>query len=378
MAGTLLEQAVAARPDRAELRLKLADVHLGRFDFAAAAAALETALDLNPSLPGARARLGRCYNALSRHGEALALYAGETGPRYQRALAYSGLGRDSEAEAEYRALLAADPHHHHALRHLAKMLRRHARTAELLDLCETLGARGAANAQLLYAWGTALALAGRDEQARAMLPDRTRVAELALPVPGGFADIAEFNAALADEILTNPYRLSDFPTEDEANRGSSRVHALFAGRRPELVQALLGSLQSLVEARAPPRRAAFDPWADARPAEAHLKAWGLIQRGGDYEEWHSHPGGWLSGVYYVRVPASVTAAGDGPGCIEFGPPPALDRERPGYVRPWRHVPVEGRLLLAPAHYVHRTIPSGADEYRISFAFDVVPHAEERG
>lgn len=372
VAATLLEQAVAVRPERAELWLKLADVHLGRFDFAAAAAALETALSLDPCLPGARTRLGRCYNALSRHEDALALHAGEDEPRYQRALAHSGLGREAEAEAEYRALLAADPHHHHALRQLGKMLRRQARTAELLELCETLAARGAGHAQLLYTWGTALALAGRDDEARAVLFDPARVADIALPVPESFADIAEFNGALAEEILTNPCRLSDFPAEDEANRGSSRVHALFAGRRSDLVRDLLGSLQSLVEAHAPSRRGAFDPWADARPAEAHLKAWGLIQRGGEYEAWHSHPGGWLSGVYYVRVPASVTAEGDGPGCIEFGPPPALTRARPGFVQPWRHAPVEGRLLLAPSHYVHRTIPSGADDHRISFAFDVVP------
>jgi hypothetical protein len=29
-------------------------------------------------------------------------------------------------------------------------------------------------------------------------------------------------------------------------------------------------------------------------------------------------------------------------------------------------------LLAPSHYHHRTIPSGAGTPRISFAFDVVP------
>jgi hypothetical protein len=38
----------------------------------------------------------------------------------------------------------------------------------------------------------------------------------------------------------------------------------------------------------------------------------------------------------------------------------------------RYLPREGMLLLAPSHYQHRTIPSGAGEYRISVAFDVVP------
>lgn len=371
-AASLLEQAIASRPDNAALRLKLADLQFDRYDFAAAASALEAALALDPDLAGVRPRLARCYNALRRHQEALdALAAGES-PEYERALAFEGLGREAEAEREYRAVLAADPHHRPACRKLGKLLRRAGRTAELLDVCETLNALGAGHAQLLYTWGTALALNGRDEQARAILLESARVAELSLPVPEGFADIAAFNAALAEEILTNPYRLSDFPVEDEANRGSSRVHALFAGRRPELVRLLLNSLQELTAAFAPPRHASFDPWADARPGAAHLKAWGLIQRGDDYEEWHSHPGGWLSGVYYIQVPKSVSADGAGRGCIEFGPPPALARIMPDFIATLRRAPREGTLLLAPSHYSHRTIPTGAEEYRISFAFDVVP------
>jgi tetratricopeptide (TPR) repeat protein len=376
-AAALLERAIAARPDSAMLRLRLADLLLDRYDFAAAAHALEAALRCDPALPGARRRLARCYNLLDRHSDALDLLSAEPSPSLQRALAFAGLGREAEAEGEYRAVLAADPGHRHALRHLGKILRRQGRLAELLGLCESLHASGAGHAQLLYTWGTALALAGRDSEAHAILFDRGRVAEVALPIPDGFADIAEFNRSLADEILANPYRLSDFPAEDEANRGSSRVHALLTGRRPELVRALLDSIQALVEAHVPPRRGAFDPWADARPAAAHLKAWGLIQRGDDYEEWHSHPGGWLSGVYYVQVPCCVSAEGAGPGCIEFGPPTALARARPTYIEPWRHVPRAGFLLLAPSHYAHRTIPTGADEHRLSFAFDVVPRVPRK-
>lgn len=371
-AAALLERAIAARPGHALLLLKLADLEIDRYDFAAAATALEAALDLEADLPGVRSRLARCYNALGRHRDAIETLAPIDVPAFERALAFVRLDLDLEAERELRAVLDLDPRHRPACRQLSKILRRSGRVAELLDLCASLHGRGAAHAQLLYVWGTALALAGREEEARALLFDRGRVAELALPVPEGFADIAAFNAALAEEIVGNPYRLSDFPVEDEANRGSSRVHALFAGRRPELVRILLDSLQALIAAQAPPRRGPFDPWADARPAQAHLKAWGLIQSGGDYEEWHSHPGGWMSGVYYVRVPGCVTDGGTGPGCIEFGPPTALARERPGFVPVWRHAPSEGHLLLAPSHYAHRTLPTGAAEHRVSFAFDVVP------
>jgi tetratricopeptide (TPR) repeat protein len=374
LAQSLIERAIESRPAHAPLQVKLADLRLDRYDFAAAAAALEVALRLDPDLPGIRPRLGRCYNYLCRHEQALAVLAAVPSPEYERAVALAASGKEAESEAEFNALLGARPGHARALRQLDKMLRRQGRLGALLDLCDGLRAKGVSHAQLFYTWGAALALAGRDPEARALLLDRARLAELPLPLPDGFPDIAAFNAALAEELLGNPHRLGEFPVEDEANRGSSRVHALFAGRRPELVHKLLDSLQNLIAAHAPRRRASFDPWLDARPGRAHLKAWGLIQSGGDYEEWHSHPGGWMSGVYYVRVPGCVDADGDGPGCIEFGPPTALGRARPGFVPVWRHAPRAGHLLLAPSHYTHRTIPTGAADHRISFAFDVVPEA----
>lgn len=376
--GALLGQAIAANPANATLHVKLADWHLDRFDFASAARSLEQALALDPRIPGGRERLARCNNSLGRPARAVAALRDVERPHHERALALLALGEGEQAEAEWRALLAVEPDHRQACRQLARLLRRSGRIAELVALCEDLAARGVHHSQLLYSWGTALALSGQHERAKALLLDPARVEELSLPPPCGFATIAEFNAALAEEIVGNPHRLGDFPAADEANRGSSRVHALFAGARSELIRGLLDSLQCVAERWLPPRYGQFDPWLDARPAAARLRAWGLIQRGEDYEDWHLHRGGWLSGVYYVRVPKSISGEGEGRGCIEFGAPTAVQRGLPGYLPVLRKVPREGNLLLAPSHYTHRTIPSGLDEYRISFAFDVVPTGGDEG
>jgi len=371
----LLTRAIAVQPDNPALHARLAGIHIDHFDFAAAAAALETALRLDPAAPRIPERLARCYNGLRRHEDALAVLASDAGtPRFERGVAYLELGSTESAEQEFRAVLDADPGHRHACWKLCKLLRAGGRAAETLVLCEDLHTRGAAHAQLFYDWGLALALTGDEARARALLFDPRRVRALALPVPAGFPDLASFNAALAGEILANPYRLSDFPVDEEANRGSARVHQLLAGRRPELVRLLMESLQTLVASSPTPMVGDFDPWARARPRAAHLKAWGLIQRGGDHEAWHTHRGGWLSGVYYVRVPKSVSARGAGRGCIEFGPPPALAKAKPGFIPNWRHAPKPGTLLLAPSHFPHRTIPTGAREHRLSIAFDVVPDA----
>lgn len=375
--GALIEQAIAASPANPVLRLKRADLALDRFDFAAAAADLETALSLDPALPGLRSRLARCRNALGQHQEALAVGAepGDTHSQYQRALALDSLSRGDEAERAFRAILDQNPHHRQSCRKLCRLLRRSGREEEMLAVCEGLAARGAAHAQLFYDWGIAAALTGDASRARALLLNPARIAEVSMPIPKGFADIAAFNAALADEILGNPHWISEFGHGEEANRGSVRVERLFAGKRPAMMRQLLASLQRIAEGYAAAPAGPFDPWLDARPQEAHLRAWGLIQRRAEHEEWHIHRGGWLSGVYYVRVPEGISSQGDGCGCIEFGPPRPLGRALPGLIPTRRFTPRAGKLILAPSHYSHRTIPSGVDDYRISFAFDVVPEAQ---
>jgi hypothetical protein len=369
----LLERALGADPANPRLRLKLADLHVDRFDFAAAAQLLEDAGRPASADDRFAIRLARCYNVLGRFTEAIEAIAADPRPHHERAISLLGLGRDGEAEAELRALLAEEPGHRHACWRLARLLRKGGRDAELLEMCEGLAARGVRHAQLFSDQGVALALAGRVDEARALLFDPSRVAERILPVPAGFDDLDAFNRALADELLANPGALSDFPPE-EANRGSTRVHALFAGRRPELVRALIEILQTLIDAWTPPSVTTDDPWLEARPRAAHLRAWGLIQRGGEFEEWHIHRGGWASGVYYVRIPREVAEAEDGRGAIEYGPPPSLAEALPDLVPPRRYRPREGHLLLAPSHYPHRTIPPRTDEPRVSFAFDVVPCA----
>jgi tetratricopeptide (TPR) repeat protein len=374
VARTLLETALAADPGNPRLHAQLAALALDRFDFAAAEAGLARALALDPAMPHLRSALAHCRNLRDRPREALDALAACQEPQYERAVALKRLGRDAEAEAELRALLEADPQHRHACRQLCKWLRKSRRGPETLAICETLHAHGAAHAQLFHDWGFALALAGDEVRARALLFDAAKLAEIRLPAPAGFADTGTFNAALAEEILSSPHVLSNFAQGEEANRGSRRLHALFAGRRPELFRALLDRLQAVVDDWQPPHGVGFDPWHDARPRTARVRAWALIQQGRAYEEWHIHRGGWASGVYYVRIPEEVARAEDGRGAIEYGPPPRLEDAMPGLVTPARRRPREGFLLLAPSHYPHRTIPPQTSSERISFAFDVVPCA----
>jgi tetratricopeptide (TPR) repeat protein len=368
----MLDGALASSPANPLLHVKLGHLRLDRKDYRSAAQSFATALELGDGAAGTRTLLARCFNYLHRHEEAIAILSPLREPSFERGRALMELGDSQAAEREFRSVLRAEPDDPASCRMLCRLLRRAGRVAELVAACEELAARGATNAQMLFNWGWALALAGDHGRARRLLFEPERIALLEVQAPAGFADIDSFNAALAEEILANPNKVTSFPEEDEANRGSCRVDNLFAGRRTDLVDLLLRSVQAAVERWTPVARAGFDPWPRARPAAARLRPWGLIQRRDEYEEGHIHPQGWLSGVYYVAIPSIVSAAGRGPGCIEFGPPSAVAQDMPELAPSRRYLPKAGMLLLAPSHYQHRTIPSGVDRHRISLAFDVVP------
>ena len=85
---------------------------------------------------------------------------------------------------------------------------------------------------------------------------------------------------------------------------------------------------------------------------------------------HLHPDAWLSGVYYVQVPAVVAGGEDHAGWLEFGEPSpdfplAVTPPERRLVRP-----EEGLLVLFPGYFYHHTVPFEGEGRRISIAFDV--------
>jgi tetratricopeptide (TPR) repeat protein len=377
-AAPLLRSALAKSPDSPKLLLRLAGVQLDECDFHGAADTLARLLRVEPRDDQARAGLARCFDELGRHADALRIVE-EAGAScaapavlYQRALALERLNRADVAERTYRSLLQIAPTHHHACARLMGLLRRAGRTEEALAACEALSERGVGHAQLWLDWGRALAAAGRGEEAAGLLFDPRRIGRAELAAAADHETPQAFCAALADALANHPLQLERLSRAD-ANRGSRRVHHLIGGPRPELFRALAATLQAIVDRflRGLAPVGAPDRWLRARPAKARLNCWGLLQSAGAFETWHAHPGGWLSGVCYFRLPASFSADGEGEGCIEFGPPPGMALAP---YAPMRIAPREALVLLAPSHYLHRTIPFTAGGERISFAFDVVPDA----
>ncbi len=101
--------------------------------------------------------------------------------------------------------------------------------------------------------------------------------------------------------------------------------------------------------------------------------WGVIMHEGDINRQHVHPDAKVSGVYYVRVPATRSGGTrDQPGgSIIFADP----RPR-AHMNPTRNqiseiviTPKVGMMVLFPSYYEHSVTPFKGSEARICIAFN---------
>ena len=104
------------------------------------------------------------------------------------------------------------------------------------------------------------------------------------------------------------------------------------------------------------------------PSKSTLNAWyvKLIQQG--YQNSHIHPDGWISGVFYLKVP-KFTNGQDGSIKLTLdGYDYPVDKKLPSLV----HSPKDFDLILFPSSLFHGTIPFKSKETRHVIAFDLVP------
>jgi len=387
-------RALAAEPrhrlalyDLARLRWRLGDE-----PFDAELRALEAADPASSLAPGMRAHL---LARADQHAEAEAAFTEAIAREPGAAGFHDGLGRTLSRQGRHEAALAAHeralalaPDSADLLAHHAAALLAAGRPAE----AEAAAARACriaphdqhAWAQRALAWrllGDARAARLEDVQRFVVVHD--------LPPPPGFADMAAFNAALAEELRARHHDRRE-PVDQTLRGGTQTLGNLFDQRLP-LVNALKARIAEAVTlAVAAWARAAADDDAQAAPslpvpghpllaraAQAQGAGWQFtdswssrLARGGFHTN-HVHPHGWMSSAYYVSVPPSVLAddSASHAGWIQFGQP---DRELG--LAPLRRVqPRAGRLVLFPSYLWHGTVPFEDDgASRLTVAFDVVP------
>jgi uncharacterized protein (TIGR02466 family) len=109
-----------------------------------------------------------------------------------------------------------------------------------------------------------------------------------------------------------------------------------------------------------------------------LLGWYSINRYGDHHAPHTHPGAYLSGTYYVRVPPdpeNIDDPGARPACISFHDPRTGANMITVGTEPdarAAHVmrPSAGTLLLWPSPLQHSVHPNLSREMRISISFNL--------
>src|SRR5262249_47158825 len=118
----------------------------------------------------------------------------------------------------------------------------------------------------------------------------------------------------------------------------------------------------------------FRPESRKREDRFRLEGWINVNRSGDSNVLHCHPGCFLSATYYVKVPAAMKG-----GEIVFRDPrgPAVAMyETPEIELPWVGsgmgipvTPATSHLLLFPSWLEHRVEPFEGSGERISIAFN---------
>lgn len=219
--------------------------------------------------------------------------------------------------------------------------------------------------------GVAQAAQGDVEGAARWLGLHRHVHAVELPVPEGFADAGAFHAALADDIRRHSRQR--WEPAGLAARNAYLSGDLLADRTP----AIAGFEQRLREAidgflgRCRDADAGDDAFLRNVPRgdyRMHVWATQAAERG--FIDTHIHEDSWLSGAYYVELPAAI--GDDDPthaGWIEFGRPFANLPQPPDAAL--RHVrPRVGTLLLFPSYLFHRTLPYAGTGERISISFDL--------
>jgi tetratricopeptide (TPR) repeat protein len=241
------------------------------------------------------------------------------------------------------------------------------RLDELLRCCDLVLAQSPAHTDATYYRAIALAILGREVEAREAMGLDRYLSISKLPVPTGYADEVAFRDALVAEIRADPTLMPD-PNGKATRDGLQTLHLHL--RKGSAVSALVDEIKIAVAAYVSDLAGGSGRFEMGTPKKAEIHSWAVVYGQNGRQKSHRHPAGWLSGVFYVFAPKLSTDSAYR-GALKIG----VLHEAFGSSAPWgiREIePVPGRLVLFPSHTPHATEPSGIEGARICVAFDIVP------
>ena len=406
-----LDQSLQLEPEFADAHYLRGVAYTAKREIVAAETAFRRAITLHPSHLGALLDLATLYEGDGRAADAAVLYGQVLGVDASNARAANGLGNarqslrepeaalvayrraatiapnsaevqanigsmlailgDAEASLRaYRLAVQLDPEFAAAHYHLAlAMLARNDLDCALraADTCLEIEPR-AQDVIALRAF--ILRELGRDDEYRQLLDYDRFLCVLRLKPPAGYADIAAFNQELAAYILAKD-SLTYEPFGASTRGGHHSKDLLHGGQGPALLldRLLKAALETYLESLPEDQSHPFSRYG---ASNCRLVAQANILDDQGYLVPHVHPSAWVSGAYYVSIPASIRDEGlANRGWIEFGrPPDTIATQRQPDIHCVR--PEEGMLVLFPSYFYHGTLPFHSSQQRISLGVDVVP------
>lgn len=370
-------RAIALDPRSAQARFNLGNVLADAGDLDEAVAAFEAAIELDPAYLAAKTNVGNVLLRQERHEEALCRFvdvvaADPAFPRahYNVGVALQALERFAMAIPAYRRALERDPDNLETWNNLCISLLRDAQPADALAACEQYLERAPANRKPLAYQAAALIELGRRDEAGALLDFKRMILRHKVAPPPGFDSTASFNATLSRHV--QQHSTLAFEPAGKSTRGGSQTGELLVGERGPAA-CFEGIIASAVAAYMRHVRNVLPghPYVARLPQRWRLATWAVVLRSQGYQGPHFHPDGYISGVYYVSLPETMTADHGDVGCIEFGrTSDAIGGSREPLLELVR--PHEGLMLLFPSYFYHRTMPFESETPRISVAFDILP------
>lgn len=383
------DQALALEPRNPRAHLQRAVVGSWSFDPAdlvAAERASVAALALDPALAAAHdargimlRKLGRLDEAIAAGRAALAIAPATAGFAVNLALTLLDARRAAEAARLLETVAETAPTHAGVQRELGVALTHAGEARASAVALDRALALDPGDQRTIAHRIVCHQLQGEQTAARALIGVGRFVREAPLEAVPGYASVAEFNRALAADIRAHPSLR--FEPVGLAARGGSLAQDLLAQRTPAIDALETVLRQHIATYQDALPSDPMHPFLRAIPRDYRLSMWATLLEGGGEITTHIHEQSWLSGAYYVAVPAAVDAANaDHAGWFEYGHPGvAIPGHAPelGWVRPR-----EGLLVMFPSYLYHRTVPFAAvGETRISISFDLTPpgkRADHRG
>ncbi len=377
-ARDVLERLIAEVPDDPQILNYLAVTTHQTGDPSRARELFERAVRIEPDFAEAWSNLGSLTHEMGEFDRAIKAFSrlckltpNEPGPFICLGHALQANQQCSQAVSAYKSGLSLSPNHPDAWSNLSRALLSEGRWQEALDAADRELALQPGHTGAMALKSVALMELGRGEEWSQLVDLSGLLQVFEISVPGGHADIVEFNRTLSTYCKNHPSLVFN-PKNNTTELGLQTANMANDGESGPIA-GLIGAIGICVEGyiEAHPISPAH-PFLSQRPEDWTFDIWATVLGDGGHQSSHIHRDGWLSGVYYAQLPDSVSAGTPGhAGWIEFGRQQVYPKSQS---RPRVQVfqPVEGKLLLFPSYFYHRTLPFNSETQRISIAFDLVP------